>query len=85
MELVMALCKTTVSPQGNQVQQRTKFGTAILRLQEKDGNKTQSLFNRELDEHTSWEALAAFEKEMRLTIGKVKHDGWKPHFVFYQG
>ena len=75
IELVVTLCKLAASPQGNKVQQETKG---------KDDGKNQPLFG-ELDEQASLEAQASFEKATRLTIGKVKHEGWQHHFVFYLG
>ena len=80
IELVVTLCKLAASPQGNEVQQETKFGTESFPNQEKYDEKTQSLFVGELDEQASLEVQATFEKEMRLTIGKVKCDRRKHTF-----
>ena len=85
MELVVTLCELATSPQGNDVQQGTKVGTASLLIQEKDGGKALPLFDGELDEQVSWESLAAFEKVMRLSLGRLKHDGWKYYFGFDPG
>ena len=82
VELVVTLRKLAMSPQGNEVQQETEVETGSLPNQEKDDEKTQLLLVGELDEQASLEAQATFKKAMRLTIGRVKHDGWQRHFIF---
>ena len=81
----MTICRLATSTQGNEVQQGTKVRIVSLLIQEKDDEKTQQLFDGELDEQVSWEAVEAFEKEMRLSLGRLKRDGWQHHFGFDPG
>ena len=85
VELVMTLCILATSPQGNEVLQETEVMTTSLLIQEKDDDKTQPLFDGELDEQVLWEALEAFKKAMRLSLCELKHDGWQHHFDFDPG
>ena len=67
------------------MQPETEYETMSLCIQEKDDGKNQQLFDGELDEHVSWESLAAFKKAMRISLDRLRCDGWKHHFSFDLG